>query len=76
VTDPERLKLLLLLFGPYRTPRFRYGQAVFCEARGEVSICGLTDARIPWPIGKRGQGRSLVVVLDLAKAVRLAAKAK
>ena len=27
-----------LLFGPYRTPRFRYGSVVFCEVRGEVRI--------------------------------------
>jgi hypothetical protein len=65
--DYERFKLL---FGPYRTPRFRYGNAVFCDVRGEVTICGLSDAPIPWPVGKRGRAKSLVVYRDLAEAVR------
>jgi hypothetical protein len=30
----------------------------------------MTDAPIPWPIGKRGRGRSLVVFKGLAKAIR------
>jgi hypothetical protein len=65
--DAERYQLL----GTYKTPRFRYGRKVFCEVRGEVTICGLSDAPIPWPIGKRGRSRnSLVVFKDLAKAVR------
>jgi len=65
--DVERLRLL----GKYKTPRFRYGRKVFCEVRGEVTICGLSDAPIPWPIGKRGRSRnSLVVYKDLEKAIR------
>jgi hypothetical protein len=67
VTDADRFRLL---FGPYRTPRLRYGKAVFCEVRGEVTICGLSDALIPWPVGKRGRAKSLVVYGDLAEAVR------
>jgi hypothetical protein len=60
-----------LLFGPYRTPRFRYGATVFCEMRGYIEIVGLSTGRIPWPIGKRGRGRrSLVVYKGLAKAVQ------
>jgi hypothetical protein len=66
MNDRDRFKLL---HGPYRTPRFRYGARVFCEVRGEVVICGLTDARIPWPVGKKGRARSLVVNGGLAKAV-------
>lgn len=54
----------------YKTPKFRYGAVVFDEVRGEVEIVGLSDAPIPWPIGKRKQGKSLVVYQDLAKAVR------
>jgi hypothetical protein len=39
--------------------------------RGEVTITGMTDAPIPWPIGKGGRGRhSLVVYKGLARAVR------
>jgi hypothetical protein len=50
VTDDDRFKLL---FGPYQTPVFRYGDTAFCELRGEVILCGLTAARIPWPRGRR-----------------------
>jgi hypothetical protein len=71
VNDPDRFKLL---FGPYRTPRFRYGERVLCDVRGLVVICGLTDSSIPWLIC-RGIGRStgrtsLVVFDDLAIAIR------
>ena len=59
-----------LHFGPYPTPRFRYGAVVWCEVRGEVTIAGLTDAPIPWPVGKRGRAKSLVVYKGLAKALR------
>jgi hypothetical protein len=65
--DAERFRLL----GTYQTPRFRYGRKVFCEVRCEVTICGLSDAPIPWPIGKRGRSRnSLIVFKDLEKAIR------
>jgi hypothetical protein len=65
--DAERFRLL----GIYRTPRFRIGRKVFCEIRGEVTICGINDAPILWPLGKRGRGRrSLVVYKDLGKALR------
>jgi hypothetical protein len=67
MTDAERHRLI---HGPYRTPRFRYGAVVMDEVRGEVMIVGLTDARIPWPVGKRGRARSLVVYGQLAEAVR------
>jgi hypothetical protein len=46
----ERRDRFKLLFGPYRTPPFRYGQRVTCQVRGLVVVCGLTDASIPWPI--------------------------
>lgn len=62
-----------LIAGPYRTPRFRLGDVVTDEARDrEVVIVGLSDARIPWPIGKpKGvRARSLVVFGALADAVR------
>jgi hypothetical protein len=59
------------LLGKYRTPRFRIGQRVRCEVRGEMIITSQTDAPIPWPVGKRGSGRySLIVYKDLAKALR------
>ncbi len=58
------------LLGTYRTPRFRYGRTVWCEVRGEVEVVGLHEAPIPWPVGKKGRAKSLVVFKDLAKAVR------
>jgi hypothetical protein len=65
--DAERFRLL----GKYRTPRFRIGQRVRCEVRGEMIITSMTDAPIPWPVGKSGRGRhSLIVYKALAKAIR------
>jgi hypothetical protein len=63
-----------LLFGPYKTPRFRYGSVVMCELRGEVELVGLREAPIPWPLGRRvgtrGSSRGLVLSAGLARAVR------
>ncbi len=65
--DAERFRLL----GKYRTPRFRIGQRVRCQVRGEMVITSMTDAPIPWPVGLHGAGRhTLIVYKDLAKAVR------
>lgn len=66
-THPERLRLR---YGPYRTPRFRYGKVVWCAARGDVTLCGLSEAPIPWPVGKKGRSRALVLFGALAEAVR------
>jgi hypothetical protein len=65
---PDSRKLL----GTYRTPRFRYGQKVLCEARGEVTIVKLSDAPIPWPMARSSPRSRLSLVLyrDLARAVR------
>ena len=59
-----------LHFGPYRTRRFKYFQHVECLARGDVKIVKLTDARIPWPIGRAQGAESLVLFRGLARAVR------
>ena len=59
--DPYRLP------GSYRAPRFRYGRTVWCAVRGEVEVVGLHEAPIPWPVGKRGRARSLVVFKGLAR---------
>lgn len=59
-----------LHFGPYKTTRFRYGATVVDEWRGDVQIVGLSSAPIPWPIGKVGSNRTLVVYGALAKAIR------
>jgi len=58
------------LIGKYATPRFRYGKFVMCEMRGEVEIVGLTDAPIPWPIGKRGRHKAIVLYGGLVRAVK------
>ncbi|HWB14725.1 MAG TPA: hypothetical protein VG826_36215 [Pirellulales bacterium] len=65
--DQQRFKLR---FGPYRTPKFKYGARVMDEIRGEVEIVGLHDGPIPWPVGKRGHVRALILYGDLVKAVR------
>lgn len=70
VHDSDRFRLL----GSYETPRFEYGQVVFCERFGEVTIDGITDAPIPWPFTKRKSGRggrpSLILFAGLVEAVR------
>ena len=65
-TDPRHK----LLFGPYRTPVFRYGDVVLCEMRGQVDLCGLSESRIPWPLGKRGRSKGIALFGALARAVR------
>ena len=65
--DADRFRLL----GKYRTPQFHIGQRVICLVRGEMMVTGMTDAPIPWPVGKRDRGRrSLIVCKELALAVR------
>lgn len=45
---------------------------VICEVRGKAVVTGLSNARIPWPVGKRpgGRARFLIVYAGLADAVR------
>ena len=59
-----------LLFGPYRSPRFRVGRWVRCQVRGQVKIVGFSEAPIPWPLCKSGGWRVPVVYQGLARAVR------
>src|SRR5262245_2847386 len=60
------------LLGAYATPAFHYGDVVMCELRGEVTIVGLRDTPIPWPVGKKTgrRGRALALYAGLADAVR------
>jgi hypothetical protein len=62
--------LLAHLYREYRTPRFSYGSVVMDDVRGWVTIVGMTDAPIPWPIGKRGRAKSPVVYGALTRAIR------
>jgi hypothetical protein len=65
---PARPKLR---YGPYRTPRFRYGSVVQCEMQGSVRIVAMSNGRIPWPKGRKvgGTAHGFVLYRDLAKAV-------
>jgi hypothetical protein len=58
------------LLGSYATPAFTYGDRVVCAIRGTVPIVGVREAPIPWPIGKQGNQRFLILYADLAEAVR------
>jgi hypothetical protein len=50
------------LHGRYRVPRFRIDAKVLCEVRGELRIVGITDARIPWPLGVGARGGATFTV--------------
>jgi hypothetical protein len=56
--------------GPYRTPRFKYGDVVTCAIHGEVRIVALSDARIPWPKCRSGRAHAIILYGALAEAVR------
>jgi hypothetical protein len=60
------------LLGTYATPAFSYGDVVTCELYGAVTLAGLREAPVPWPVGKKqGQRvRALVLYAGLADAVR------
>lgn len=58
------------LHGTYETPRYRIGQRVKCEIRGEVTIVGLSAGRIPWPVTSTPGGRPLIIYKGLARALR------
>src|SRR4051812_35701010 len=62
------------LLGFYATPLFRYGEVVTCAVRGDARIVGLSEAPIPWPIGKKTTGKNkrqrfLILYGALADAV-------
>ena len=62
----DRVKLH---FGPYQTPYVRMGRRIMCAIRGQLLTVGMTGGRIPWPIGKQGRARSIVLFGDLERAV-------
>jgi len=54
----------------YRTPRFKIDATVTDKIRGKVKIIGVSDARIPWPMGRKGFHRGYMVVGALVRAGR------
>jgi len=68
--EEKQEKLANLQYGPYLTPVIAVGAVVECEARGMVTVVGLSHAPIPWPIGERDGVRQLVVFKALARAIR------
>jgi hypothetical protein len=67
------LRNIQLRLGPYATPQFRIGDVITDELRGDVTIVGLSDGLIPWPIGRTNKSRgqkSLILFGDLARAVK------
>lgn len=70
MTDADRMKLR---FGPYATPLFEFGQVVTDVVRDrDVVTVGVSNGRIPWPIGKSkgGRARGLIVFGALSDAAR------
>ncbi len=64
----DRVKLF---FGRYRMSRFKYGDIAFCECYGQVELIGMSSGRIPWPVCRRGKHRTIALLGDLVKAVRM-----
>jgi hypothetical protein len=66
----KREALASLRYGPYLTPVVAVGVIVECEARGLVTVVGISDGPIPWPVGERDGQQQLIVFKALARAVR------
>src|SRR5947207_13628825 len=61
--------------GPYHPPPCKVGGTLFCEMRGTVKVCGLSDSPVPWAFtrgGRRGRP-SPILGGDLVRAVRVEA---
>jgi hypothetical protein len=67
--DRDRFRLT----GRYVTPRVKVGTVLSCEYRDcDIIVVGYTDARKPWPVGRRKgtSARTLVIYGGLAEAVK------
>ena len=58
------------LLGTYKTPRLRIGAKSRCDVRGDVTVCGYTDAPLSWPLGKIGRHKGMIVFRRLERALR------
>jgi hypothetical protein len=66
--DSERYRLL---YGPYKPPKCRLGEKLFCEYRDrEVRVKRITDAPIQWPAARRSYRQAPIVCGDLVRAIR------
>lgn len=66
----ERFKLMA---GPYAAPLVKHGDIVNCAVHGLLIVCGMTNGRISWPIGKKGpreRQRCIIVTGDLVAAIQ------
>jgi hypothetical protein len=68
-----RTRRAILIGGPYHPPHVSEGEVVTCLIRGEMEVCGWSDAPLKWPIGRR-QGTQYpgrqIVTEELARAIR------
>src|SRR5262245_21181251 len=69
-TQQKREILAALRFGPYLTPVVAPGVVVECEVRGLVTVVGLADSPLPWPLGERDGQQQPIVFKALARAIR------
>jgi hypothetical protein len=64
--DSHRFQLLRT----YKALACRVGQWVRCQVLGDVEVVGYSEAKIPWPLTRRGKWRVPIVFCGLAQAVR------
>lgn len=70
---PGLMPMPKLIAGPYHPPKLRSGQIVTCLVRGEMEVCGWSDAPFKWPLGRRPGTRYLgrqIVTDELVRAIR------
>jgi hypothetical protein len=59
-----------LQFGAYLTPITVVGATLECEVRGLVTVCGMSNGPLPWPLGERDGEQHLIVFKGLSRAIR------
>ncbi len=58
-----------LIAGPYRRPRVRLGDVLYCERFGEVVVTGFTE-RLRWPCTRRFGQATPILTDELLRAIR------
>ncbi len=61
-----------LIGGPYKSPRCKVGSRLYDILRGDLIVCGISDAPMPWPLGRSHPVcRPLpIVTVELVRAIR------